>query len=55
MFRAGDFPDVYRSSFTAEESVPIWQVISSILPREYAPAILRGRLGFMFVVQRHDA
>ena len=38
----------------AEKSVPIWQVISSILPREYAVAILRGRSGFMFVVQKHD-
>jgi hypothetical protein len=35
-----------------EESVPVWQFISAILPNEYRHAILRGRSGLMFVVQK---
>jgi hypothetical protein len=36
----------------AEKSVPVWQLVSAILPKEYTSTILRGRSGFMVVVKK---
>ena len=36
-----------------ESSLPLWHVISTILPAGYARAVVSGQGGYLFVVQRH--
>ncbi|TYO61099.1 class I SAM-dependent methyltransferase [Bradyrhizobium hipponense] len=36
----------------AEESVPVWQLVSAVLAKQYTSTILRGRSGFMVVVKK---
>ncbi|RQH14780.1 hypothetical protein [Bradyrhizobium sp. RP6] len=36
----------------AEKSVPVWQLVSAILPKQYTSTILQGRSGFMVIVKK---
>ncbi|MCK1682805.1 hypothetical protein IVA87_26180 [Bradyrhizobium sp. 147] len=36
----------------AEKSVPVWQLVSAILPQQYTCRILQGRSGFMVIVKK---
>ena len=37
----------------SENSLPIWRVISAILPSRYYPLIYRAKNGFLFMMQNH--
>jgi hypothetical protein len=36
----------------APEAIPVWEVVSALLPSKYQPHILRGESAFLFAVQR---